>query len=87
MIKVVFSNDFLKFAKRLPIEIQNKLATNIELAQNSPFHPLLHSKPLTGRLTGFYSFRVTRDWRVIFCFVNTETIKLVKIANRKDIYR
>lgn len=36
---------------------------------------------------GFYSFRITRDWRVIFQFENPEVIKLIEMGHRKDIYR
>ncbi len=49
--------------------------------------PKLHSKPLVGKLKGFYSFRITRNWRVIFSFLDRETIFLIDVAHRKDIYR
>src|SRR3990167_8380347 len=59
----------------------------LRASQEKPFHQLLHAKSLTGSLAGFYSFRITRDWRVIFQFVNPQTIKLIEAAHRKDIYR
>jgi mRNA-degrading endonuclease YafQ of YafQ-DinJ toxin-antitoxin module len=59
----------------------------VALLVQDPFHPLLHSKPLGGNLTGFYSFRVTRDWRVIFIFEEEGIIKLTNVGNRKDIYQ
>jgi len=86
-MRIVYSNDFLKSAKRLPKPIQKKLADSLEILQNNPFHPKIHTKPLVGRLKGFYSFRITRDWRVIFIFLNSETISLIEVAHRKDIYR
>jgi len=86
-MKIVYSNDFLKSAKRLPKPIQKKLADLLEILQNNPFHHKIHAKPLVGRLKGFYSFRITRDWRVIFIFLNSETISLIEVAHRKDIYR
>lgn len=87
MIKIVYTNHFLKSSKNLPLAIQNKLATKLEILQKNPFYPLLHTKPLTGSLSGFYSFRITRDWRVIFYFLDPKTIKLTEVAHRKDIYR
>jgi addiction module RelE/StbE family toxin len=86
-MRIVYSNDFLKSAKRLPKPIQKKLADLLEILQNNPFHPKIHTKPLVGRLKGFYSFRITRDWRVIFIFLNSKTISLIEVAHRKDIYR
>jgi addiction module RelE/StbE family toxin len=82
-----YSDQFFDQSKRLPGSIQNKLARLLELLAKDPFHPLLHSKKLSGNLNQSYSFRITRDWRVIFYFENPETIKLLKVGNRKDIYR
>lgn len=48
---------------------------------------MLHTKYLTGRLPGLLSFRITRDWRVIFKFNDAHTIQLIRVRHRKDIYR
>lgn len=86
-MRTVYSEDFLKSTKLAPKPIQRKLASLLEILQINPFHRKLHAKPLVGKLKGFYSFRVTRDWRVIFVFLNSETISLIEVAHRKDIYR
>ncbi len=86
-MKVVFAKIFLKSAKHLPDKIQNKLDAQTALLEQNIFHPLLHTKQLSGDLSGFYSFRITRDYRVIFQLLNPDTVQLVRIANRKDIYR
>ena len=87
MIQLIYSKHFLKSAKRLPAKIKNKLATKLEILQKNPFHPSLHTKPLTGQLFGFYSFRITREWRVIFQFLTSEVINLIEVGHRKDIYK
>ena len=87
MIRIVYGKNFLKSAGCLPIETKKKLAKQINILQDKPFHPLLHTKYLTGELAGLISFRITRDWRVIFQFISPETIQLLRIAHRKDIYR
>jgi len=84
---VVYSRTFLKESKLLPKVIRNKLAYLLELLAHDPFHPTLHTKQLSGKLTGFFSFRITRDWRAIFVFRDVNTIQLLKVAHRKDIYR
>lgn len=86
MIFIVYTDSFLESARKLPKEQQNKLSKILEIIQNNPFHSKLHTKSLTGLLAGFYSFRVTRDWRVIFQFLNSDKIKLIEIGHRKDIY-
>jgi addiction module RelE/StbE family toxin len=87
MLGLVYSRNFLKSAKKLPKNIQVKLAQLLPLLQDDPYHSQLHTKHLTGDLLGFLSFRITRDWRVIFKFIDEETIQLLRVAHRKDIYR
>ncbi len=87
MIRVVYHRNFLKSAKRLSKAEQSKLANLIKILKENPFHPLLHSKRLTHELTGFLSFRVTRSWRVIFQFLDPDTIQLLRVKHRRDAYR
>jgi len=87
MISIVYSKNFLKSAKKLSIAQQKKLACLMEKVQENVYHPLLHTKQLTGQLSGLLSFRITRDWRVIFKFVDVDTIQLLRVKHRKDAYR
>lgn len=86
-MKIAYSSHFLRSAKKLPHRIQEKLARVLEIFKQNPFDTRLHTKNLAGHLAGFFSFRVTRDWRVVFEFIDKETIQLIEAANRKDIYR
>ncbi len=87
MIQIVYSEHFLKSAGKLPKNSQEKLAQQLELLRENPFHPLLHTKHMVGQLAGFYSFRITRDWRVIFQFKKPNNIKLIETGHRKEIYK
>lgn len=78
MITLRYHKNFLVSAKHLPKEYQNKLVRFLTLLQENPFHSLLHTKRLSGKLAGFLSFRITRDWRVIFQFNDPETIQVYK---------
>jgi addiction module RelE/StbE family toxin len=87
MIKTLYGDRFLRSARKLPRVQQTKLAKLLELLQDTPFHPKLHTKPLSGELSGLYSFRITRDWRVIFQFRSPDEIVLVNAGHRKEIYQ
>jgi len=87
MITLVYGNHFLKSARKLPKSQQKKLAKLLEIIQKNPFHSQLHTKLLTEKLAGLYSFRITRDWRVIFQFLSPDKIQLIDVAHRKDIYK
>jgi len=87
MIDIVYGSRFLKSARKLPEVQQKKLAKLLEIVRDNPFHSRLHAKPLSGQLSGFYSFRITRDWRVIFQFLSPDKIQLIEVGHRKDIYK
>ena len=87
MVRIVYGNIFLKSSRKLPRKLKTKLADLIANLQNNPFDRVLHTQYLSGQLAGLLSFRITRDWRVVFKFIEPDLIQLVEIANRKDIYR
>ena len=87
MIKILYSERFIKSARKLPKNQKEKLTDLLGIMKENPFHSKLHSKPLTGKLSGLYSFRITRDWRVVFHFLSPEEINLLEVGHRKDIYR
>jgi mRNA-degrading endonuclease RelE of RelBE toxin-antitoxin system len=87
MLTVTYGEHFIKSAARLPRPKQVKLAGLLEILKINPFDSRLHTKHLSGKLSGLYSFRITRDWRVIFQFLSTQAVHLIDVANRKDIYR
>ena len=87
MIKVYYTSRLLRSAKKLPSKQQDKLAELLILLTENPFDPRLHSKPLVGDLSGLFSFRITREWRVIFQFLNPDELKILDVGHRKDIYR
>ena len=86
-IELQYTKSFVKSVRKIPPNQQIKLAKLLGVLEIQPYSPLLHTKPLTGKLTGFYSFRITREYRVIFQFIESMIIKLIDIAHRKDIYR
>lgn len=87
MIRVFESAHFAPDVRRLPRPIQIKLAHLLPFFKENPFDPRLHSKPLSEPLRGLFSFRITRDWRVIFKFLSPREILLLRVKHRKDIYR
>ncbi len=86
-MQLVYADKFLKSVHRLPAAIQKHLAQQLERLQKNPHDPRLHCKILSAPLVGFYSFRVTRDYRVMFRYTDDETIHLLITKHRKDVYR
>jgi len=86
-MKIFLHPRFVKESDKLPKRIRTKLAFLLEVLAQNPFNDLLHTKKLAGDAAGFLSFRVTRDWRVIFYFQGKDTIEVLKVAHRKDVYK
>ncbi len=86
-MRIAYSEEFLNEVKKLPIKIQRKLDSLLVTLERNPFDPQLHVKRLKGQLQSKLSFRITRDWRVIFTFEDKVIIRLLRVRNRKDIYR
>ncbi|MEK7659099.1 MAG: hypothetical protein AAB338_00360, partial [Patescibacteria group bacterium] len=64
-MKIVFGGQFLKSTKVLTPKLQAKLDKLTDLLAQNIYHPMLHNKELTGDMTGFWSFRITQEWRVL----------------------
>ena len=86
-MRVYYGEHFRKNVKRLDEKQQNKLAKLVVLLKDNPFDSLLHTKKLSGDLTGIYSFRVNRNIRTLFRFLSPDEIIIIDVGNRKDIYR
>jgi mRNA-degrading endonuclease RelE of RelBE toxin-antitoxin system len=86
-MRLILRPDFLKSAELLPSYIQSKLVHDMELLKKDVRHPLLHAKKLKGGFSRMFAFRLHRDWRVIFEYIDAETIRLLSVRHRKDAYR
>jgi len=85
--KIVFGKKFLKLAEKLDQPLKSRLKDSLDILSENPFNKTLHTKSLYGKLSGYHSFRLGKDYRVIFEIVSSDTIYLLKIGDRKDIYR
>lgn len=86
MFKIVLGSKFIVHFKKLPISIKKKTDSLVGFLAIDYRDSRLHTKKLHGS-NNFYSFRVNRDYRVIFQFLDNQTIHLLNISHRKDIYK
>lgn len=57
------------------------------LFKQNPFHPQLHTKKLSGKLKSQYSFRITREYRVMFELLEKNVVAFTAVKHRRDIYK
>ena len=87
MHTILFGDGFLNSVKKLEKWPATKLNSQLMFFKQDPFHAKMHTKPLPGKLVGIYSFRIGKDYRIIFKFLGNKTIMLVIIAHRREVYR
>lgn len=87
MVHIEYSREFEKQVSKLESHLQKKLAKQLELLTENQYDSRLHTKFLSEPFIGILSFRITRDWRVTFHLASPDTICLLEVKHRKDIYR
>ena len=81
--KIKFKNSVSKDLKKIDnsavINILDKIDT--ELSVNANKYPILK-----GRFAGLRKFRIG-EYRIIYSIIETDTILILRIAHRKNVYR
>lgn len=85
MFQVKFKSSADKRFSRLPKDVQVRIIQKLEFFLSQEY-PLSYAEFLTNSQIGSYRFRVG-DYRIIFDLDNNQTIMIVDIGHRKDIYR
>ena len=85
-MKIVYAQEFQKQFKKLPVDIQTIYHRQEDIFRVNWRDQRLHIKKLVEQPFPF-SFRITRNYRALFAFVETDTVLFATIGNRKDIYR
>jgi len=86
-IKIEYHRKFVKEFQKIPVEIQEKATLLEDIFRHDPFDQELKTKKLQGKLQSFYSFRITREYRIIFEFIEKEKVVFLAVKHRKDIYK
>lgn len=79
------TKDFMEELEELPAEIRKLYRKQEAIFKRNWLDQRLHTKRLK-EFSGAYSFRITRRYRVLFFFRDSEAV-FFNIGHRKDIYR
>ena len=84
--KIKYGKKFIKEFKNLPSEVKVSAIAKEDIFKNNPLHSSLRLHPLMGRLSGYWSITVTRNYRIIFCRQSSGVIYFVSVGTH-DIYK
>lgn len=82
----VVSKKFKKSFNKLPQAGKKQFIERRKLFESDPFNPLLHNHSLAGKYSDCKSFNVNGDIRVIFSYINPETVHLIDIGTHSQLY-
>jgi len=81
-----YSPAFLRQYKKVPLFVKHAMEQKELLFKSNPFHSFLKTHKLKGDFSGYWSFSVTRDYRIIFSFDENALITFHAIGSHDDIY-
>ena len=80
------SPHFEKQFEGLPKKLQRLVAKKLLLFENNPYHPGMNTHKLKGPLSGFWAFYVNYRYRILFRFLENNTVIYYDIDTH-DIYK
>ena len=86
MLKAEYSKRFVKDYRKLSNKIQEAFNLRLILFLNNPKQSLLHDHSLTGKMSTRRAFSVTGDIRVIYRYVDSDKIALLRIGKHSQVY-
>jgi mRNA-degrading endonuclease YafQ of YafQ-DinJ toxin-antitoxin module len=85
-MKIFYTKKFNREYKKISKELKLKTETREIIFRKNPFIKTLKTHKLSGELEGFWSFSVDYQIRVVFEFIDSETVFFHSIGDH-DIYK
>lgn len=87
MTNIRYTEEFEKRYGELPAAIQRKAEKREPLFRENPFHPSLKTEKLSPKEKEYWSFRIDREYRIIFRFGEDSTVYFLTCGHHNWIYR
>ena len=85
-MNILYTDEFRRRLQKLPNDVERVYRRQEAIFRKDWRDPRLHVKKLTDHPFPF-SFRITRNYRVLFVFVEHSAALFATIGNRRDVYR
>jgi addiction module RelE/StbE family toxin len=89
MIEIFLDEGFKRSFRKIirnNIDIKNKFTEKLELLKENPYHPFLKTHKLSGKLQNYMAFSIDYNFRVVFKFINNNTVLLIDIGTHEEVY-
>jgi len=85
-MKIIFHKNFEKKYKKFSDKIRQKVKERNILFEKDPYDPILNNHALNGRYMGYRSISITGDIRIIYKFLDKDTVLFSEIGTHSDLY-
>lgn len=85
-MEILYTPQFLRQLKKLPLDIQDEAEEKIILFQSNSKHPFLKTHKLKGHFDGCYSFSVNYSYRIIFEYYPKDSVTFLSVGDH-EVYR
>lgn len=86
-MEIVVTDEFRRRYRLLPKDIQKKAEKQERLFRQNTFHPSLHTEKLEPRDREVWSFRIDRQYRVLFRFLGNHKVIFMTVGPHNWVYR
>jgi len=86
-MRILTAEEFDKRYAKLPISLQKKAEKQEKIFRTNPFHPSLHTEKLEPRHKELWSIRIDKSYRILFRFVNGNTVLFLTVGPHDWIYK
>jgi toxin HigB-1 len=87
MLQIIITREFSARYQLLPDVIKKKAEKQEKLFRQNPFYPSLHTEKLEPRGKQIWSFRVDKNYRVLFRFVDGRNVVFLTVGTHDWIYK
>jgi len=86
-MEIFLTKEFKENFSRLEKQTQKQAEKQIVIFKNNPFYPSLHTEKLIPRSKEVWSFRINIKHRILFRFLNDDTVVFLTIGTHDWIYK
>lgn len=87
MIEIFYTGEFERRYRQLPRSVQKKAERREKLFRANPFHPSLKTEKLEPKHKEYWSFRIDREYRILFRFRDDRSVFFLICGHHAWIYR
>lgn len=85
-MKIIFHKIFEKQYKKFPDKIKKRIKDRNILFEKDPYDPILNNHALNGKYMGYRSISITGNIRIIYKFLDKDTVLFSEIGTHSELY-